>query len=114
MRAIRYRGRLAAITTRRRVFLLPSMEAPPPGDPVLRFVGAKCLYCRDVARGVVDGPYSDERADKHARERLIPTRAFWAHANESEEALAVRFGAPIEEIRRRRAEIPWAGSARVD
>lgn len=69
---IMYRGRLAALATRDRVFLARDLQARPAGDGELRLVLLMCCYARDVLCGQLPGPYELDSALRYARAALIP------------------------------------------
>jgi hypothetical protein len=61
-------GRPAAVAGGTQVFLAPHIAALPDEHPVRRHVMAKALYALDVADGLKAGPYTDQAADRWARE----------------------------------------------
>jgi hypothetical protein len=70
---IRYQGRLVAVVAGGGGAIFdPRLEARGPYDPLLRFVAAMCRFAMEVELGLEPGPYTDERAERYARERLLP------------------------------------------
>jgi hypothetical protein len=108
MTLINYRGRPVAMAGRERFYLAPQIARRPDGDPVKTFVCYLALYARDVLAGQLPGEprrYLPARAERYARECLLPPRAFHALAEHSDAALARHFGVPLEQITQRRADL---------
>jgi hypothetical protein len=103
MTLITYQRRAVAIAG-----LAPHIDQRPDGDPLKRFVCFLALYARDVQTGrLPDEPrhYLPRRAERYAREALIPAGEFAANAHRPDAELAERFGVPLEQIARRRDEL---------
>src|SRR2546429_9991148 len=98
MRAISYRGQLAAVVTGRSVHLASRIAGLPANDPELRMLAAMCLYSWDVDAGLVAGPYEDSTAEFYARCLLMPDEQFERFAHEPDAELARRFSGPPEPI----------------
>jgi hypothetical protein len=105
VRAISYRGELVAIATRSRAYLAPRIDALAPGDQVLRFVAAMCLYSHDVDEGRVPGPFKNSDAELYARCVLLPDEEFECHAHDRDDELARRLGVPVEQIVAKRRDL---------
>ena len=108
MTLISYRGRAAAMAGRERFYLAPHIAQRPDGDPIKTFVCFLAAYARDVLTGQLpDEPrrYLPHRAERYARECLIPPREFLALADRSDAELAEHFNVPLEQIAARRAEL---------
>src|SRR5438046_10476669 len=101
MTVIFYRGRAVALAGRERFYLAPRIAGRADGDPVKTFVCFLVLYARDVLAGPLpDEPhgYMPGRAERFARECLLPRRAFRALAGHSDAALAPPFGVPRDQV----------------
>jgi hypothetical protein len=110
MTQITYRGEIAAIATATRCLLADWLRERPVGDPELRVVAAMCLFAIDVAAGRLPGPYHDDLALLFAREMLIDDLEFELYADETDAALAERFGVPPEHIADKRDDLTLAHS----
>jgi len=91
------------------MWLAPAIDDLPRGHPLRRFVVAMCMYAHDVRRGLVPGPYTDQRAELYARCLLLPDRAAAAGADLSDKQLAEAWGMPLEQVRAKRCELGAAG-----
>lgn len=60
MTLIIHGGRACAVATNAGVISAPEVSALEPDHPRRRFIGALCLYARDVRVGAVPGPYDAE------------------------------------------------------
>src|SRR3954468_922807 len=112
MTLITYRGRPVAMAGRERFALAPHIDERPDGDPLKTFVCFLVLYARDVLTGELPGEprrYVPARAERYARECLIPARAFRARAGRADAGLAGHFAVPLDRIRQRRAELAAYG-----
>jgi hypothetical protein len=106
---IRYQGRLVAVVVGGdRALFDPQLEARGFADPLLRFVAAMCRLAMEVELGLEPGPYSDERAERYARELLLPAGEYEALASLPDAYLAARFGVPAEQAYARRSELGLA------
>src|SRR4051794_6999305 len=91
MTLITYRGRPVAMADRERFTLASHVAGRPDGDPLKTFVCFLVLYARDVLTGELPGEprrYLPTRAERYARECLLPAAAFRALADRSDAALA--------------------------
>jgi hypothetical protein len=109
MTLVTYRGRPVAMAGRARFYLAPHIDQRPDGDPVKTFVCYLALYARDVLTGQLPGEprrYLPARAERYARECLLPPHAFEALAHHSDDTeLAQHFGVPREQITQRRTDL---------
>jgi IrrE N-terminal-like domain len=108
MTLITYRRRAVAMAGAKRFYLAPHIAERPNGDPLKRFVCGLVLYARDVLTGQLPGEpqrYLPQRAERFAREALIPRDEFAALAHHDDPELADLFGVPPEQIRRRRRDL---------
>ena len=64
---VRHDGQVAAFVSPNKANLTDYYDRLPNDDPVKRAVLVKCAYAMQVARGDLDGPYSDAEADEIAR-----------------------------------------------
>jgi hypothetical protein len=108
MTLITYRGRAVALAGRERFYLAPHIAQRRDADPLKTFVCYLAAYAHDVMTGQLPGEprcYLPARAERYARECLLPPRAFRARAERSDRELAERFGVPLEQIAARRADL---------
>jgi predicted transcriptional regulator len=75
------------------------------GHAVVRFACALVLHAFEIATGLEEGPFGQERAEQLARVLLMPEEEFLAVAGEGDIELAERFGVPIEQVAARRMEL---------
>lgn len=108
MTLIHYGGEIVATASPLRVHYTPPLDDRPNEDPLRRFVHAMAMYARDIAAGELRGPYRDQDAELFARTFLIADDDFAAHAGESDEQLAERFGVPLEQVAHKRRDPPAA------
>jgi hypothetical protein len=101
---VRYDGRVVAVSSETRVWLMPSILALPEDHPRRRFVGALCLVWRELRADGWDRP-EEEAAEVLARAILMRDEEFLDSRHESDERLAERFGVPLEEVSRKRADL---------
>ena len=95
---ITYHQRAAARAGAERFWLAAHIQTLPDGHPVKRVVAFMALYARDVLRGDLPGPYSDERARTFARLALVDPDTWAAHHTASDEQLATLLELPLDEI----------------
>jgi hypothetical protein len=95
---ISYQRRAAAYAGAERFWLAVHIQALPNGHPVKRVVAFMALYARDVLRGELPGPYSDERARTFARLALVDPDTYAAQHTASDEQLATLLKLPVDEI----------------
>jgi hypothetical protein len=74
MQPIYYDGHPVAMADEHRFWLTHSIELLPDGHPTKRMVLLMCSFARDVLAGELPAPYSDARAERFAREALLPGR----------------------------------------
>src|ERR1700733_8981001 len=72
LQPITYHGRTVAAATPRRFFLADELQERPVGDPETVFVCYMCAYAREVLRGELVGPYTEQNARRFAQAALIP------------------------------------------
>jgi hypothetical protein len=75
------------------------------GHALVRFACAVALHAFEVATGARRGRSIRAGAERFARTLLMPGEEFLALVEESDAALAVWFGVPVEHVPFRRAEI---------
>ncbi len=102
---IQYRGDVVAVAGASRFHLAPHIGAREPGDPLRAVVALMCIFAERVQAGELPGPYSDARAELYARCALIDDDEFERAEGESDEAVAVRFNVPIEQIDAKRRDL---------
>lgn len=116
MQLITYNAQIAATAGATRIYFAPHLQERPKDDPERRFVGAMALYHHAVDRGELPGPYTDAAAELYARGVLVDDADFLASADLPDEALAERFGVPVEQIAAKRTDErgpapPWPSDA---
>lgn len=108
MTLITYQGRPVAMAGRERFYLAPHIDVLPDGDSVKTFVCFLVAYAHDVLVGQLPGEplrYLPRRAERYARECLLPQRAFFALAAREDRELAEHFNVPLEQVTARRTEL---------
>lgn len=101
MQQISYRGQAAAMAGRERFWLVDELAARDPQDPVRVWVTWLCLYARDILNGDQPGPWDQARAERFAREVLLPEEEFITVAHKPEQEVADQFGVPVEQVNAR-------------
>jgi hypothetical protein len=108
MELILYRGWPLAVVEPDRVHMHPALEALAEGDeshPLVRLACALALYAFEIHVGLIDGPFDQARAERYARELLMPADDFMPLAGLTDSELAALFGVPVEQVRARRLEL---------
>jgi hypothetical protein len=111
MTLITYQGRPVAMAGRERFYLAPHIGQLRDGDPMKTFVCFLVAYAHDVLVGQLPGEpshYLPRRAERYARECLLPPHAFRAFAGGNDVELAEHFNVPLEQVATRRAELAAA------
>jgi len=103
LQTITYQGQTVAAAARERFILSDELAARRPDDPERTFILFMCLYARDVALGVLPGPYCDEDARRFARACLIPAELLERPALNIARAAAA-LGVPAAELQAAQAE----------
>jgi hypothetical protein len=101
-----------ALAEPERVVLHPALLALAELDefhPLVRFVCALCLHAFEVDTGLAELPFDQGRAERFARELLMPADEFLDAVDERDAALAERFGVPIEQVPARRLDLGLVG-----
>jgi len=91
-----------------RLYLAPPIAERADGDPVKTFVCFLAAYARDALIGHLPDEPSRcfaARAERYARKRPVPPRAFLALAYRTDDELAEPFAVPLEQIAARRDEL---------
>jgi hypothetical protein len=79
----------------------PALEALAERDeshPLVRFVCALALHAFELHAGLIEGPFDQARAERYAREPLMPADAFAPLASLTDVELAALLGVPVEEV----------------
>ncbi len=97
LQPITYRGQILAAAGPSRFLLSDELLDRPAGDPELTFLLYMTAYARDVLRGELPGPYSDEQARHYARAAMIPDELL-ERAQLDVAGAARALGVPIEEL----------------
>lgn len=105
MQPISYDGRPVAMAGKDRFWITHSIALLPDGHPLKRMVSLMCAFARDVQAGETAGPYDDARAERFAREALLPATEFLAEEAQEDIDLATRFQVPLREVAARRQEL---------
>ncbi|MBA2716454.1 MAG: ImmA/IrrE family metallo-endopeptidase [Propionibacteriales bacterium] len=98
MQQITYRSSAAAVATRERFWLVDEIDELPNGHPVKAWVTILCVFARDVMAGTIPGPFTQARAERFAREVMLPAERFIARAHVEQEELAAHFNVPAEQV----------------
>ena len=100
-----HRGRVAAVAGER-VHVAEHIEVLEPDHPERRFVAALCVDSHAVDTGrTARRVYCPVEAAAFARALLRPAREFAASRELGDPQLAERFGAPLDHVTLRRAEL---------
>ena len=104
---ITYAGAPAIYAGARRVRLVQHIAALPDGDPVKRFVCVLGIFERDVRAGVIDGQFTQERAELFARLALMDDELFasLSRGGASDREIAEIFRVPIEQVECKRRDL---------
>ena len=108
MQPILYRGWPLALAEPDRVHFHPALEALAERDesePLVRFACALALHAFEVDTGLIDGPFDQARAERYARELLMPADDFAPLAGLVDAELATLFGVPVEQVCERRLQL---------
>lgn len=105
MQPIYYDGHPVAMADKHRFWLTHSIELLPDGHPTKRMVLLMCSFARDVLAGELPAPYSDARAERFAREALLPVDELRARSADEDMDVALSLRVPIREVVARRAEL---------
>ncbi len=105
MQPITYDGHPVAMAGKDRFWLTHSIGLLPDGHPTKRMVLLMCAFARDVLAGEARGPYDDDRAERFAREALLPASDFLGGEDLADMDLASGFRVPLREVVIRREEL---------
>ena len=108
MRPIGYANRTVALCAGDDVLLAPEIAALEPDHPTRRFVSMLCVFSAEVDAGAApDGVcgYSPGAAERYARGELMPDALFRPLAHRPDHELAEAFGAPLEQIAKKRRDM---------
>ena len=108
MQLIRYAGWPVALAGTDGVVFHPALLDLAERDearPLVRFTCAMALHAFEVDTGLEERPFEQLRAERFARELLMPGELFRANAEETDAELAERFGVPVEQVPARRFEL---------
>ena len=105
MQPITYDGHPVAMAGKDRFWLTHSIGLLPDGHPTKRVVLLMCAFARDVLAGEAPGPYDDARAERFAREALLPASEMLAAEAHADIDLASSFRVPLREVVTRRREL---------
>jgi hypothetical protein len=100
---ISYRGRPVAVVVNGDLAVIdPRLDR---GDPLWRFTAAMCRLAMEIELGIAAAPYEDSRAERYARELLIPAERLGSLSARVPEQIAARFGVPLEQADARQVEL---------
>lgn len=105
MQQISYGGQAAAMAGRERFWLVGELAELPAEDPVRVWVSWLCVYAREMLNGLQPGPWDQARAERFAREVLLPEEEFLALAHRPEQEIADTFGVPLEQVNARLLDV---------
>jgi hypothetical protein len=109
------RGRPLALAEPDRVCLHPALAALAEldeSDPLVRFACALAVHAFEIDTGLIEGPFDQARAERYARELLMPADDFAPLAGLADLDLAALFGVPVEQVGARRLELARRSTAR--
>jgi len=105
MQPITYDGHPVAMAGKDRFWLTHSIGLLPDGHPTKRMVLLMCAFARDVLAGEAPGSYTDARAERFAREALLPASDFLRGKDHADIDLASSLRVPLREVVIRREEL---------
>jgi hypothetical protein len=108
MPPIIYRGWPFAVALPDRVVPHPAIEALAERDgshPLVRLTWALTLHAFELRTGLIEGPVDESRAERYARELLMPADDFAPLVGLTDAELAAAFGVPIEQVSSRRRDL---------
>jgi hypothetical protein len=114
MQLILYCGWPLALALPDRIVPHPALEALAERDeshPLVRFACALALHAFEIDTGLIEGPFDRGRAERYARELLMPPEDFGPLIWLKDAELAELFGVPVEQVCVRRLDL-GARSAR--
>jgi hypothetical protein len=78
----------------------------------VRFACALAVHAFEVDTGLIEGSFDQARAERYARELLMPADEFGPLAGLADAELAALFGAPADQVGARRLELARRSTAR--
>jgi hypothetical protein len=114
MQLIRYDGWPIALAGTDSIVFHPALLDLAERDeahPLVRFTCAMALHAFEVDTGLEARPFEQYRAERFARELLMPAELFRASAEEPDAELAEYFGVPVEQVPERRLELAAAAES---
>lgn len=105
MEEIVYGGHVVARVTADQGYLDGRIGALERGHPVRRFVAGMCVWALEIERGVIPGPYTDERAARYTRWLFMPPEDFGRVDRLANHELAEHFNVPLEQVEIHRQEV---------
>jgi hypothetical protein len=79
--------------------------------PLVRFACALALDAFEIHAGLIEGPFDQRRAERYARDLLMPADDFEPLAGSADVELAALFGVRVEQVWPRRLELAPPSSA---
>jgi hypothetical protein len=107
MQVVLYRGWPLALAQPDRVHLHPALDALAERDvsePLVRFACTLALHAFEIHSSLIQGPFDQARAERYARDLLMPADDFAPLAGSADADLAALFGVPVEQVETRRLE----------
>jgi hypothetical protein len=105
---ILYHGRPLALALPDRVYLHPALVALAEldeSDPLVRFACALAVHAFEINTGLLEGPFDQARAERYARQLLMPADEFGPLAGLADGELAELFAVPVEQVGARRLDL---------
>jgi hypothetical protein len=105
---ILYRGWPLALVGPDRVHPHPALEAlaeRDESDPLVRLACALALHAFEIDTGLIEGAFDQARAERYARELLMPAEDFGALIWLRDVELAELFGVRVEQVWARRLDL---------
>jgi hypothetical protein len=110
-----YRGWPLAAALPDRIVPHPAIEALAERDeshPLVRLTCALALHAFELHTGLIEEPIDQSRAERYARELLMPADDFAPLAGLTDAELAALFGVPIEQVGATRRELALSSARR--
>jgi hypothetical protein len=107
MQVVLYRGWPLALAQPDRVHLHPALAALAERDvsePLVRFACTLALHAFEIHSSLIQGPFDQARAERYARDLLMPADDVAPLAGFADADPAALFGVPVEQVETRRLE----------
>ena len=94
-----------AMATAERFWFVDELLELPERDTLRVWVEWMCIYASEVLLGNAPTPYEQRLAEVFARSALMPADEFRDQSDADDQALAMHFNVPVEQVAARRLEL---------